>query len=195
MRTRRALRKAVLTAGLLGVAVTFGAAPAQAGAPIDRGTFHDVSSHTSAQDDEWPCTDLGFVVTIDLDIWGNFHYGPRRPGGPGYGLETDHGSVTYSAHDSTFKILFDSVNKDQTITVNDDGSLTIIVLGTGIDRSYVNGKLMFFDSGQSRFELHVTNPGQPNEQVDVVGLVFGSTGVNNGPTRTFCEDIADFLAA
>src|SRR4051812_43394754 len=71
MRMRRALGGAAATAAVLAVAI--GAGPAQAGAPLDQGTFHDVDPGTStAGDPEWRCTDLGFDVTISLDLHGNY---------------------------------------------------------------------------------------------------------------------------
>jgi len=68
------------------------------------------------------------------------------------------------------------------------------VLATGSDKWYLNGKLMFTDPGQIRFELLITNPGTDDEKATFVQLLKGSTGRNDGPTRDFCVDLAEFLA-
>ena len=194
MRMRRALSGALSAAVVVGATLALGAAPAQAGKPLDHGTYHDVGSHSSAVDKEWPCKTLGFDVIIAEDVHGSFRFGPRRPGGVNYGQEGSHGWNSFSANGNTYKGVFDVLNKDMTVTENEDGSLTIITVGTGTEKWFVNGTLMFHNPGQTRIELLVTNPGQPNEEVKFVRVVRESTGLNNGPTRSFCEDIADFRA-
>ena len=175
--------------------LTIGAGPAQAGAPIDHGTYHDVDpGHSSASDPEWPCKTLGFNVTISLDLHGNYRFGPRKGGGTNYDQFTEHGWIAFSANGSTYKSVHNVLNKDLAVTENPDGSLSIITMGTGTDKWFLNGTQLFFNPGQNRVEILITDPGEATESVTFVRVVKESTGVNNGPTRSFCEDLADFLS-
>jgi hypothetical protein len=177
------------------MAVTIGAGPAQAGAPLDHGTYHDVDPGTStAGDPEWPCKALGFDVTISLDLHGSYRFGPRKSGGTNFDQFTEHGWIAFSANGSTYMSVHSILNKDMDVTENEDGSLSIIVMGTGTDKWFLNGELLYNNPGQNRVEILITDPGEETENVTFVRVVKESTGLINGPTRSFCEDLADFLA-
>ena len=76
-----------------------------------------------------------------------------------------------------------TVGKDQSITDNGDGTLTIIVLLTGGARTYGDdGSLIASNSGQVRFRDTVD--ADTFELIDSE-LVFGSTGTNDD----FCEAV------
>jgi hypothetical protein len=184
------MRTTALCAGALAW-IAWTGTPAQAAAPIEHDTYHDVFSFNSVDDPEWPCA---IDVQIDGDIRGNFVLGAHQPGSLPLGHEAAHGTVSYSANDSTYTGVFSVLNRDMSVTENTDGSLTVLVMGTGVERWFLNGERIFMDSGQLRLELHVTNPGTDQEEAHVVRIIRESNGVNDGPTRTFCEDIEEFLA-
>ena len=76
-----------------------------------------------------------------------------------------------------------TVGKDQSITENPDGTLTIVVLLTGGARTYGDdGQLIAKNSGQVRFE-NVIDPATGEEISSQ--LIFGSTGTNDD----FCEAV------
>ncbi len=76
-----------------------------------------------------------------------------------------------------------TVGKDQSITDNGDGTLTIVVLLTGGARTYGDdGKLIASNSGQVRFENVVD--AMTFEEISSE-LIFGSTGTNDD----FCEAV------
>ena len=79
--------------------------------------------------------------------------------------------------------------KDLKVTDNGDGTLTILVLGTGNFTLYgQDGKAIARNPGQVRFEVLIDNAGTPDDPFDDefiadLGLVKGSTGRNDD----FCE--------
>jgi hypothetical protein len=76
-----------------------------------------------------------------------------------------------------------TVGKDQSITDNGDGTLTIEVLLTGGERTYGDdGDLIASNSGQVRFRDIVD--AETFELIDSQ-LIFGSTGTNDD----FCEAV------
>ena len=77
--------------------------------------------------------------------------------------------------------------KDQRVTINADGTLTILVLATGNAVLYgADGKAIARNPGQLRYELLIDEKGTPDPQDDevtFVGIVKGSTGRSDD----FCE--------
>jgi hypothetical protein len=87
-----------------------------------------------------------------------------------------------------------TTSKDLKITVNDDGTITIIQLLTGGGRLLGDdGHLIAKGSGQVRFELVVDYMGtlsDPDDDVQVAEpeLIFGSTGTNDDYCVAILED-------
>lgn len=85
-------------------------------------------------------------------------------------------------------------DKDLTVTDNGDGTLTLLVLRTGNEQWYdADGKLLFANTGQVRFEVLIDHGGTPTDPSDDVflddlGVVKDSTGRNDLEGRGFCED-------
>ena len=80
-------------------------------------------------------------------------------------------------------------DKDQRVTDNGDGTLTILVLTTGNEVLYgEDGKAIARNPGQLRFEFLVDHGGTPtdpsdDEFLEFLGVVKDSTGRNDD----FCE--------
>ncbi len=114
---------------------------------------------------------------------------------------TVHGwsSWTNIANGKTLKSVYNFVDKDQKVVDNGDGTLTIIVLNAGGGKIYgPDGKLLFKDPGQTRFEVLIDHGGTPSDPSDdefleFVGIVKPSTGVNDLEGRDFCDDIQTFI--
>ena len=89
-------------------------------------------------------------------------------------------------------------DKDQRVTGNGDGTLTILLKTTGSSKFYgPDGKLLFNDSGQVWVEILVDHAGTPNDPTDDVfleeTLVKGPTGRSDTQDRDFCDDIHEFI--
>jgi hypothetical protein len=165
-----------LTAGL----VTGFASPASARI-VDAGPIHDEFTFT---DPDFCGT--GMAVDLAGTVDGRYQVNSRRSGGPEYYLEKTTVVVVYTDQASgqqATDIQPNTINKDLHLTDNGDGTLTIIALLTGGDRTYGDsGKLIASNSGQVRFRIvydYVHDVELSND------LIFGSTGTNDD----FCEAV------
>jgi hypothetical protein len=185
---------AALVAALLTVGFTTSAALAR---PLEKAHFHDVTSEVV----EDFCGDL--TVRIDEDIRGAFLFNTHGPNGLAFASERVHGTLvtTNLANGKTFTEIFNVLNKDLKVTDNGDGTLSILVLATGSYKVYgPEGKLLFSDPGQIRFEILIDHGGTPtdpsdDEFLEFLGLVKGSTGRNDLQDRDFCADIHEFIGS
>jgi hypothetical protein len=192
MSLKRKLAAAGAATLLLSV-LTVGSAAAK---PLERGSFHDVSSQVI----EEFCGDL--TVREDVDISGTFLFNPRGRDGIPYFMDHAHGFISWTnlATGRSLTSVFRTVSKDLKITDNGDGTFTILVLSTGGGKVYgPDGKLLFSEDGQIRFEILIDNAGTPSDPFDDVfledlGLVKGSTGTNDTEDRDFCEDMHEFTS-
>ncbi|HZC74009.1 MAG TPA: hypothetical protein VE442_25200 [Jatrophihabitans sp.] len=189
-------RRIVTTAGAATLLLGMGTATAQA-APIIHENFHDTES-TVMEDF---CGDL--TVRLDIDVTGTVLANLRGPNHPyPYFVETDRGTISYTnlATDKAFTSVFDTVSKDQTITDNGDGTITLISLSTGNQVWYgPDGTALLREPGQIRVELLIDTNGTPSDPDDDVvvadlGLVKGSTGRNDTAGRDFCDDLHEFTS-
>lgn len=177
-----------LVCGLTAIALA-SVAPAAA-KPIERVHFHD-SSHFVVEDF---CGDL--TVRIDVEIRGSFLLNPHGPDGLAYAAERFHGTVSFTnlANGKTLTSVFNNLVKDLKVTDNGDGTLTLLVMATGSNKIYgPDGRLLFNDPGQVRFEVLIDHGGTPTDPSDdefiSERLVKGSTGRNDLEGRDFCADI------
>lgn len=196
--SRRRLKARPLLATLVAAVLTVGFTTSVALArPLDKVHFHDVTSEVV----EDFCGDL--TVRIDEDTRGAFLFNTHGRAGLAYASERVHGTqvITNLANDKTFTQTFSVVTKDLKVTDNRDGTLTILVLATGSSKVYgPDGKLLFNDPGQIRFEVLIDHGGTPtdpsdDEFVEFLGLVKGSTGRNDLQDRDFCADIHEFIGS
>ena len=175
--TTRVLGSLTAAAALLAVA-----SPPASAAIVESGTFHDEFSDTIKKF----CGVRGLTVDIEGVVDGQFKVNARSPGKFDYYQE--HVSVTTVFTDqatgqTATDIQPNTVGKDQSITDNGDGTLTIIVLLTGGARTYGDdGSLIASNSGQVRFRDTVD--AETFELIDTE-LIFGSTGTNDD----FCEAV------
>jgi hypothetical protein len=191
MRTRvaRALAATCLTAFVMGMA-----AVPTAAVPIDKGKFHDVFSEVREECD--------LNILYEEDVQGRFLVNSRGRDGLVYFSSTVRGTQSWTnlATDKSYSTVFNGVDKDQRVTDNGDGTLTILVLVTGNETWYgPDGNVLFRNPGQVRFELLVDHGGTPSDPSDdefleFLGVVKGSTGRNDLEGRNFCDDLREFTA-
>ena len=147
-----------------------------------------------------------FTFCAGLDIQETFDYSgslrivPRGKSGIPYFTETYRGSTVWTnlATGRSLRVEQAGVDKDAKIVDNGNGTLSIIVMGTGTVRYYdTSGRLLFSNNGQLRYEILVDNNGTPTDYTDdgegvFVGIVKPSTGTNGTQDRNFCADLAQY---
>lgn len=172
--TRHRMLRTLLGTLTAAALVTSVAAPAQARI-VEKEKFHDDFAFTDVDF----CGE-GLAVDIVGTVDGRFQFNTRGPGSPGYGLEktTVFQTLTDQATGlSVTDIQPNTINKDLSVVDNGDGTLTIVALLTGGERTYGHeGKLIASNSGQVRFQIvyDVVHDVELSRE-----LVFGSTGTND----------------
>lgn len=130
------------------------------------------------------CGVAGLTVRDEFVIDGRVGAVSQGPDGFAYFLEhRKETSVVTNLATGKF-VTFDIkavVTRDLKVTDNDDGTLTVLVLGTGNFVVYgQDGKAIARNPGQSRFEFLIDHGGTPldpfDDEVIDVELVKGSTG-------------------
>jgi hypothetical protein len=120
--------------------------------------------------------DVTIASTLDLSV----HIVPRGPDGLDYFLQHGRQTEVLTANGTSLTSVATVFEKDHDITVNGDGTLTIVVLATGNAVLYgPDGKPIARNPGQLRFEILVDDNGTPDPSDDIVtrlGVVKGSTG-------------------
>jgi len=185
-----------LTVGAAVAALLAGAASVPASAkPIEKENFHEETSEVI----EDFCGDL--TVREDFVIDGTVLVNRHGRDGLAYFAERIHYTQTFTnlANDKSFTQVSSTLDKDLKVTDNGDGTLTVLVLATGSFKVYgPDGKLLFKDPGQIRFELLIDHGGTPSDpsddvELEFLGVVKGSTGRNDLEGRDFCEDIHTYI--
>lgn len=189
-------RSALLVVGLAIAGTLTAGTPANA-KPLDHGRFHDVFTET------FTCETTGTPVQRDVDAWVNFNFNLRGSSPFPYYRESVHGTETFTNLETggTFTNVFSASSKDQVITDNGDGTITITVFAAGGSRFYdTNGKLVLRDPGEVRFSFDVDYNGTPSDPSDDIEipdsfqLVRESTGLNESEGRDFCADLVEFTS-
>lgn len=158
--------------------------------------------------DHWEAVDSEpFLGCPGLNIQHSFDYeGSTRivrhgKAGLQYFTTTFRGSNLFTNLETGRSLRLDraGVDKDAKIVDNGDGTLTIIVLATGSEKLYANGRLLFSNNGQIRFEVLVDHNGTPTDYTDdadgvFIRIVKPSTGTNGGDGRNFCADLQQFTS-
>jgi hypothetical protein len=188
----RLSRTLLLTTGLA-VGVSMSTAGLAAAQPIEQEHFHDSGSEVI----EEFCGDL--TVRHDFEADGYFSGKSRGPDGLIYFAErfrlTD--AWTNLANDKTFTVTFAGQQKDQQVTDNGDGTLTIQVLIAGRNFRYgPDGTRLALDAGIFRFQFlvdHGGTPTDPDDDEEIEGSfellqdTAGRAGID------FCDDIHDII--
>lgn len=185
------LRKALAVVGSAG-ALMISAAPAATADPASHERFHDFGSE--------PFTDCGLTLVHSWDVWVNAHV-VTRGDGLVYFMDNvnGHESFTNTTTHRSYQHDFHSSVRDQQITDNGDGTLTIISLGAGGETWSADDGTVLHDDGTIRFGAVIDDGGTPGDPSDDqfledLGIVKPSTGTNDTDGRDFCEDLVLFTS-
>lgn len=191
-----------LCAALAGAAALLGGVALPPSSSADRAVVeHWVDDFTVVHPDGSPdfCGDLGFDVVEHTAADGVFVGTSRGRDGLWYAGARFTGTTTWSNPDTgrEFRNVFSGTDRDQVVTDNGDGTLTIQVQLTGPDRYYADGVLTFVDTGMVRFSILVDHAGTPSdpdddEFVEFLGLD-DVTGLRQTDGRDFCADLTEFI--
>jgi hypothetical protein len=144
---------------------------------------------------------LAFPVVLDEYFTGTERFIERRGGLPHY--QAHYRDVLVHSNPLNGKTLtsvYNGLAKDQDITVNADGTLTVTVkvvqrlVVTGTD-----GAVLFRSAGQLRYSVDVDANGTPNDPSDDVeiedsfALVKDFVGHDPTRDRSFCGDLTIFI--
>jgi hypothetical protein len=171
-----------VAAAALGMSALLAAGPASA-QKVAGETFHDEGSFTDSNF----CGVPGLVVDGHFTVDGRFLGRLQGRNSVFYGMDNTR-VVTVFTRRSTGQTATDiqprTTSKDLRITINPNGTLTIVQLLTGGERTYGDGgKLIARNSGPVRFKIVVdynrtlSNPDDDTELSRE--LIFGSTGTND----------------
>ena len=171
---------------LLGTLTAAAALVASVSAPASAAIVDRAPSTTSSPVTDEDFCGAGLDVDFDGTVDGRFRVNSRAPGRLRLLRRERQGRQRLHRpgdRPAVTDIQPNTLGKDQSITDNGDGTITIIVLLTGGERTYGDdGKLIARNSGQVRFEIvydYVNDVEISNE------LIFGSTGTNDD----FCEAV------
>ncbi len=182
-----------LLSGVLATIVATALTPAPVPArPIERGHFSE--SLTEFVD----CGDV--TVRVDLEVDWSFLLNPHGRDRLAYGMEASHGQQVWTnlTTGSSLTLVTNLLVKDQQITDNGDGTLSIVVKSSGgVNVFGPDGELLFKDPGQSRSLLLIDHGGTPADPSDDafledLGRIKGSTGRNDLEGRGFCDLVRDY---
>ncbi len=143
----------------------------------------------------------GVAVQIDVDVQSTQSFRLRGADRVAYYHEKLRLTETFTNMDTGASITHHlrALFKDLEISVDEDGLMTITVLGTGGDPWFgPDGKLVYNEPGQIRFQVVIDSNGtldDPSDDtfVDDLGIVFGSTGRNDLQDLDFCDAILDVI--
>jgi hypothetical protein len=192
-RRRRARRWA---AGAIVAGTSVAAAGSVDAAPLERGSFHDEGTETFADF----CGDLDVIHSWDIS--GNFLAAVRGADGLVRFQDSVRGTDVWTNTETgrSYTQIWTANFRDLKVTDNGDGTLTLLVQGSGGSRWYDgDGKLVLRDPGLVRFEVLIDHNGTPSdpfddEEIAFLGIVKGSTGLNETEGRDFCDDIILFTS-
>jgi len=95
---------------------------------------------------------------------------------------------THTANGVTTRVTVNSLFKDLKVTDNGDGTLTIVILGTGNATLYgPDGTAIARNPGQVRFRLVVDHGGTPTDPEDDTEISFEQIKGSTGRSDDFCE--------
>jgi hypothetical protein len=183
MRRSRALRfSAILALGA--TAAVMLAAVASAGPPF-RETIHDEFSFVDSNFCDAGMT-VEIAVVLDIRVHAVPHGRDRLVYFLQHGAETD--VLTNLANGRSLRSVSKVIEKDQRVTDNGDGTLTVLIKATGNATLYgENGKAIARNPGQIRLELLIDHGGTPNDPSDDEVLAEEVVKGSTGRSDDFCE--------
>ena len=150
MRHPRKLRLSAILA--LGATAAVMLATAASAGQVFRETFHEEDTEVVADF----CDVMGLTVDIAFVIDGSVHVVPHGRDRLDYFLQHGTRTEVLTANGKTLTSVTNVFEKDKRVTVNDDGTLTILILATGNAVLYgEDGKAIARNPGQIRFEILV----------------------------------------
>jgi hypothetical protein len=159
---------------LVGITRTASAASSPTEAKASAGLAYTDRFHDEGTDEiENFCGESGLTVqhTFSLDMF--VHVVPHGPDRLDYYLQHGVWTDTYTSDGKTVTAVANVLEKDQLITDNGDGTLTIVILATGNATAYgLDGKAIARDPGQLRFVIYIAADGS----LTFGDVVKGSTG-------------------
>lgn len=175
------------------------AAPALA-KPLEHDHFVDSGSEIFRVGDPNFCPGVvGFPVLHGWHAEGNFLFvvhgdGLAYGGGPVQATDT----WTNTLNGKTLTVTNRGQSRDHKITDNGDGTLTIEIAVSGVQKVYgPDGSRLFMDTGVFRYEIlidHGGTPGDPADDEFIADLgVTASHGQEDTANREFCEDLVLFI--
>ncbi len=181
--TRR--RGVIAAAAAAGVAASLVAAPSALARPIENSHFVDEYGFV-----ETDFCGAGLTIEFTVRDEGHILFNSRKPGtAPYWQLNLSSHRVASNAEGDFVTEIVRTVDRDHKITVNDDGTLTILVLATGNSTLYdESGKAIARNPGQVRYEAFIdygddlADPSD-DEFLGVGDIVKGSTGRSDD----YCE--------
>jgi hypothetical protein len=168
--------RTLLLAGFVAVCAMAAALGASAAGVVVHDSIHDEYSYVL----EGFCDVAGLDVAVDSTLDIQARIGPRGPDGLLYFVSHGRQHEVLTANGTS--LTSDAVvnEKDHKITLNPDGTLTVLVVATGNAVLYgPNGKAIARNPGQLRFELLIDEKGTPDpsdDEITRLGNVKGSTG-------------------
>jgi hypothetical protein len=186
MRHARTLRLGAVSALVVTAALVLGTA-ASAGGQLFR---EEIDEQESTIEVDF-CGSEGLTVEFATHRVGRFHAVPHGPDGLvyfGFNLKVTD-VVTNLANGNSVTSFATIRDKDQRVTDNGDGTLTILILTTGNAVLYgEDGKVIARNPGQVRFEILVDHGGTPTDPSDDEFIEFlGEVKESTGRSDDFCE--------
>jgi hypothetical protein len=192
MKHSRTLRLSAVLALVATAAITL-ATGASAGGQLFRELIDEEESVVEVD----YCGIEGLTVEVVTQRVGMVHAVPHGRDGLvylGFNLKVTE-VVTNLANGNSVTSFVTVRDKDQRVTDNGDGTLTILVLTTGNAVLYgEDGKVIARNPGQVRFEILIDNGGTPTDPSDDEFLEFlGVVKESTGRSDDFCEAAVPIL--
>ena len=186
MKHSRTLQLSVVLALVAAAAITLATA-ASAGGQLFR---EPIDEEVSAVETDF-CGVPGLTVEFATHRVGTVHAVPHGPDGLvyfGFNLKVTE-VVTNLANGNSVTSFATVRDKDQRVTDNGDGTLTVLVLTTGNAVLYgEDGKAIARNPGQVRFEILIDHGGTPSDPSDDEFLEFlGVVKESTGRSDDLCE--------
>ena len=174
------------------------AAPASA-KPVEHDHFVDSGSEIIQEVDPLFCTGIvDFPVLHEWNAQGMVLL-VERGDGLIYGKSAVQATDTWTntLNDKTVTITRSGQDRDRQVTDNGDGTVTIEVAVSGVQKAYgPDGERLFIDAGIFGFEILIDTAGtaDPSDDqfIDFLGET-GSHGRMDTQNRDFCEDMVLFI--
>jgi len=171
----------------LGVAIAaLLAVSATAGGKVLRDSIHDEGAFTIESFCDVPGLDVDLQFTLDIEV-----HGVQKQGPNGLLYLLQHGIrtevITNPANGHSVHSFAKVIEKDQHVTDNGDGTLTILDLATGNAVLYdSSNKAIGRNPGQTVFELLIADNGTPNDPADDELLDQQVVKESTGRSDDFC---------